>query len=189
MVAFTVVYDACVLYPAPLRDLLMRLALADLFRAKWTAAIHEEWITNVLAARADLARPQLERTRDLMNANVRDGLVEGYEYLITSIELPDQNDRHVVAAAIHARADAIVTFNLRDFPAAALAPLRLEALHPDDFIRQQIDLGMVAVLEAVRQHRASLRNPPKAVAEYLETLERQSLPKTVAALRGCAGLL
>ena len=69
MAAFTVVYDACVLYPAPLRDLLMRLALADLFRAKWTAAIHEEWITNVLAARADLARPQLERTRDLMNHN------------------------------------------------------------------------------------------------------------------------
>jgi len=172
MAAFTVVYDACVLYPAPLRDLLMRLALTDLFRAKWTNAIHED--------RPDLSRPQLERTRDLMNDKVRDGLVEGYEYLIPSIELPDPNDRHVVAAAIHARADAIVTFNLKDFPAAALAPLRFEALHPDDFIRHQIDLGMVAVLEAVRRHRASLRNPPKTTAEYLETLERQSLPKTVA---------
>lgn len=187
MAVFTVVYDACVLYPAPLRDLLMRLALTDLFRAKWTNAIHEEWITNVLAARADLTRMQLERTRDLMNANVRDGLVEGYEHLIASIELPDQNDRHVVAAAIHARADAIVTFNLWDFPVDALAPLRLRAMHPDDFIRYQIDLGLAAVLEAVRRHRASLRNPPKTAVEYLETLERQSLPKTVTALRSFVG--
>lgn len=188
MAAFTVVYDACVLYPAPLRDLLMWLAVTDLFRAKWTNAIHEEWISNVLKDRSDLTRAKLERVRDLMNENVRDGLVEGYEHLIPCVELPDQNDRHVVAAAIHARADAIVTFNLKDFPSSALAPLRLEALHPDEFIRYQIDLGLAAVLEAVRRHRATLRNPPKTAAEYLETLERQSLPKTVAALRGFAGL-
>lgn len=189
MTAFTVVYDACVLYPAPLRDLLMWLALTDLFRAKWTDAIHEEWIVNALEDRPHLTRAQLERTRDLMNANVRDGLVEGYEHLIPGITLPDPNDRHVVAAAVHARADAIVTFNLKDFPSAALAPLRLEALHPDEFIRYQIDLGIAAVLEAVQRHRASLRNPPKTTAEYLETLECQSLPKTVAALRGFAALL
>jgi len=177
MAAFTVVYDACVLYPAPLRDLLMRLALTDLFRAKWTDAIHEEWISNVLKDRPDLTRPQLERTRDLMNTHVRDCLVEGYEHLVPCIELPDPNDHHVVAAAIHARADAIVN------------PLRLESLHPDDFIRHQIDLDTAAVLVAAQRHRATLRNPPKTAAEYLETLERQSLPKTVAALRGFAGLL
>jgi predicted nucleic acid-binding protein len=189
MAAFTVVYDACVLYPAPLRDLLMRLALTDLFRAKWTDAIHEEWISNVLKDRPDLTRPQLERTRDLMNTHVRDCLVEGYEHLVPCIELPDPNDHHVVAAAIHARADAIVTFNLKDFPPAVLNPLRLESLHPDDFIRHQIDLDTAAVLVAAQRHRATLRNPPKTAAEYLETLERQSLPKTVAALRGFAGLL
>jgi predicted nucleic acid-binding protein len=189
MATFTVVYDACVLYPAPLRDLLMRLALADLFRAKWTDAIHEEWITNVLKDRPDLTRAQLERTRTLMNANVRDCLVDGYQHLIPCIELPDPNDRHVVAAAIHARADAIVTFNLKDFPPAVLSSLRLEVQHPDDFIRHQIDLDTAAVLVAVQRHRATLRTPPKTAVEYLETLERQSLPKTVAALRRYEGVI
>ena len=88
MANFTVVYDAKVLYPAPLRDLLMRLALTDLFRAKWTDDIHDEWICNVLAARPDLTREQLERTRELMNANVRDCVVEGYQNLIPGLELP-----------------------------------------------------------------------------------------------------
>jgi hypothetical protein len=71
---FTVVYDACVLYPAPLRDLLMRLALTDLYRARWSDQIHEEWITAVLRNRSDLSRQQLERTRSLMNAHVRDAI-------------------------------------------------------------------------------------------------------------------
>ena len=97
---FTVVYDACVLYPAPLRDLLMHLALTDLYRARWSDAIHDEWIRNVLAKRDDLTLQQLERTRQLMNSHVRDSLVTGFEYLIPSIALPDPDDRHVVAAAI-----------------------------------------------------------------------------------------
>ena len=75
----------------------MHLALTDLFRTKWSAAIHEEWIRNVLKARPDLKREQLERTRSLMDAHVRDCLVEGYEPLVESIELPDPNDRHVLA--------------------------------------------------------------------------------------------
>lgn len=112
----TVVYDACVLYPAPLRDLLMLLALADLVHARWSSRIHEEWMRGVLAARPDLRREQLERTRDLMDAYVRDGLVTGYEFLIPDLILPDPEDRHVLAAAIHSAADAIVTFNLDDFP-------------------------------------------------------------------------
>ncbi|HVM79005.1 MAG TPA: PIN domain-containing protein, partial [Stellaceae bacterium] len=128
MARFTVVYDACVLYPAPLRDLLLQLATANLFRAKWTGAIHDEWIRNLLAARPDLDPATLARTRELMDKAVPDSLVTGYEYLIPTIELPDPNDRHVVAAAIHARADAIVTSNLLDFPNGSLAPYNLEAI-------------------------------------------------------------
>ena len=109
MATFTALYDACVLYPAPLRDLLMRLALTDLFRARWTDAIHEEWIRNVLANRSDLKREQLERTRDLMNAHVRDCLVTGHENLIEGLNLPGPDDRHVLAAAIRAGAGVIVT--------------------------------------------------------------------------------
>ena len=74
---FTVIYDACVLYPAPLRDFLMRLALTDLFRARWSRDIHDEWIRNVLKDRADLTPLQLERTRNLMDSHVRDCLVTG----------------------------------------------------------------------------------------------------------------
>jgi len=119
---FTAIFDACVLYPAPLRDLLMSLALTGLFRAKWTAAIHEEWIGNLLRNRDDLTRPQLERTRDLMDRAVPDALVAGYEELIDPLTLPDPDDRHVLAAAIRGRADVIVTSNLKDFPETALKP-------------------------------------------------------------------
>jgi hypothetical protein len=72
---FTVIYDACVLYPAPLRDLLMQLALTELFRARWTDRIHDEWTRNVLKNRPDLTVAQLNRTRSMMNAAIEDALV------------------------------------------------------------------------------------------------------------------
>jgi predicted nucleic acid-binding protein len=187
--AFTALYDACVLYPAPLRDFLMQLALADRFRAKWTDAIHDEWIRNVLKQRPDLKPEQLQRTRELMNANVRDCLVEGYEPLIAGIALPDADDRHVLAAAIHARADVIVTFNLKDFPAATLKPYGLEAQHPDEFICHLIDLAPEAVTLAAQKCRARLKSPPKNTEEYLGILSVQQLPQTVAFLRQMDGLI
>src|SRR5262249_9025488 len=148
---FAALYDACVLYPAPLRDLLMHLALTDLFRAKWTNAIHDEWMRHVLADRPDLKREQIERTRDLMNAHVRDCLVEGYEALIPTLTLPDEQDRHVLAAAIHAGAEVIVTYNLRDFPKEALDPFGIAAQHPDDFICHLIELSPDLVRQAARR--------------------------------------
>jgi hypothetical protein len=186
---YTVIYDACVLYPAPLRDLLMQLATANIFRAKWTDQIQEEWITNLLDNRPDLSREQLDRTKALMKEAVPDCLVTGYEFLIERIELPDPNDRHVVAAAIRGQADAIVTVNLADLPAHALAPHNLEAIHPDDFITYQIDLNEAAVLTAAQTCRRRLKAPEKSVDEYLERLLAQSLPKTVAFLKGYANIL
>jgi hypothetical protein len=187
--AFTALYDACVLYPAPLRDLLMWLALTDLFRARWTNAIHEEWMRNVLKNRPDLTRAQLERTRDLMNANVRDCLVTGYEDLIDAVTLPDPDDRHVLAAAIRGRADVIVTFDLDDFPADAIQPYGVDAQHPDDFVTHLLDLAPTAVYRAVKRQREALKNPPKTPEELLETLERQRLVQTVARLRTAIDLL
>jgi predicted nucleic acid-binding protein len=186
---FTVIYDACVLYPAPLRDLLMHLALTDLFRARWTDAIHEEWIRGVLRDRPDLTLEQLHRTRDLMNSHVRDCLITGYESLVSGISLPDPEDRHVLAAAIRAGADLIVTYNLRDFPTDCLAPFGIEAQHPDEFLGFQLDLAVHVVCGAVKRHRASLRNPPKEVDDYLATLEAQGLAQTVATLRKFADLI
>lgn len=122
MSRFTVVYDACVLYPAPLRSFLMYLAVTDLYHARWTNDIHEEWMRNVVKDHADIPREQVERIRDLMNSHVRDCLVTGYEPLIGGLTLPHPDDRHVLAAAILCGADTIVTFNLKDFPEDALKP-------------------------------------------------------------------
>jgi predicted nucleic acid-binding protein len=185
----TVLYDACVLYSAPLRDLLMHLALTDLFRAKWSAHIHEEWIRSLLAARPDLTRERLERTRTLMDSYIRDCLVEGYEPLIDSLTLPDPDDRHVLAAAITGEATLIITFNLSDFPEAVLQPYGVEAWHPDAFIAHLMDLEPDIVCAAARKHRTSLKHPPKTVAEYLSTLERNGLPLTAARLQGYATLI
>lgn len=182
-VHFTVVYDACVLYPAPLRDFLMRLALTDLFRARWTDLIHDEWIRNVLKNRPDLKAADLARTRSLMNTHIRDCLVTGFEQHIPTIQLPDAGDRHVVAAAIQSGADLIVTFNLTDFPAPELKRYNLLAQHPDDFIFDLLDLDPAKVCEAAAAHRRSLRRPPKNVDEYLDTLQKQGLTQTVAQLR------
>ena len=184
---FTALFDACVLYPAPLRSLLMYLAETDLFRARWTDQIHDEWMRNVLLKTS--TREKLERTRDLMNAHVHDALVTGFEKLIPSLVLPDADDRHVLAAAIHGRADVIVTKNLRHFPAETLARYGIEAQHPDQFIRHLLDLDPFAVCEAVKNQRQSLQNPPMTVDEFLDCLERQDLPQTVAILRQFAETL
>jgi hypothetical protein len=107
--------DASVLYPALLRNLLMHLALRDLFQARWSDLVHEEWIAALLRNRPDLTFAQLTRTRRLMDENVDDALVGGYEHLMGEFTLPDPKDRHVLAAAIHGGASVIVTANLRDF--------------------------------------------------------------------------
>lgn len=175
----TVVLDACILYPAPLRDLFMHLALNDLFRAKWTEDIHEEWIRNVLENRPDLKRRQLERTRKLMDSNVRDCLVIGYQKIIHNLELPDENDRHVLVAAIKSKSDGIVTFNLKDFPKKHMGNYGLKVFHPDDFLVNLIESDPNKVYSSVKNQRLSLRNPSKNQAEYLENMGKQSIPKAI----------
>ena len=183
------VYDANILYPAPLRDLFIRLSQAGLVRAKWTDTIHEEWIRNVLKDNPRLSAERLARTRTLMNEAVRDCLVTGYEELIPSLDLPDPDDRHVLAAAIRCSAHVIVTYNLSDFPAETLARFDIEAQHPDDFLSSLLDVSPGAVCGAVKRQRESLRNPPKTAKELLITLESQGLTETVARLRQFADLL
>jgi hypothetical protein len=185
----TAVYDANILYPAPLRDLFIRLAQAGLVRAKWTETIHDEWLRNVLKDNPHLSPDRLARTRTLMDEAVRDCLVTGYEAVIDSLTLPDPNDRHVLAAAICAGAEVIVTYNLADFPTETLARFDLEALHPDDFLVALLDTAPGAVCAAVKRQRESLRNPPKTAQELLDTLEGQGLPQSVARLRTFIDLL
>lgn len=104
----------------------MELAVSDLYKARWTDDIHREWIDSLLRNVPERSREKLERTRDLMNENTRDCLIYGYECIIPSLELPDPNDRHVLAAAIVGRCDVIVTQNLKDFPEEVIRIFNIE---------------------------------------------------------------
>jgi hypothetical protein len=181
--AFIVVYDACVLYPAPLRDLLIRIACTGLVRARWSEAILDECFRNILRSRPDLDPSSLERTRSLMKRAVPDCLVEGYENLVDGLVLPDPDDRHVLAAAIRAGAQTVVTFNLKDFPEESIAAYGIEARHPDEFVLDQIDLAPGALVNVVSSQAQSLKNPTRTVPELLDTLRENGLVQSVARLR------
>jgi predicted nucleic acid-binding protein len=162
----------------------MYLAVTGIYRVKWSAEVQEEWISNLLLKREDLTREKLERTRELMERHAPDALVTGYQSLIAGLSLPDQNDRHVLAAAIRGKASVIITNNVKDFPAHELQIYDIEAQTPDDFINHLIGLYPAEVLQAAEEHRGSLKNPQKTSDEYLDTLNRQGLIDTVATLRG-----
>ena len=120
MALLTALLDANVLYPAGLRDFLLRLADQSLYAPLWSADIHAEWIGSVLADHPDHMEDVLERTRAVMDRHFPDAVVTGYSARAAGLDLPDPNDIHVLAAAIEGEADMIVTRNLRDFPADRL---------------------------------------------------------------------
>ena len=189
MTLVTALLDANILYPAPLRDIFLQLAVDDVFRAKWTSDIHREWIEALLRNEPHRNPAALERTRLLMDQATRDCLVTGYEALISALSLPDPDDRHVLAAAITARCDVIVTSNLQDFPKAAIAPYEIEVRHPDDFLSNHLDLMPGPFCEAVRKIRTRLVAPPLTVQDYLATLTGQRLVATAAELGQFSALL
>ena len=165
------------------------LAQKQLFRARWTDKIHDEWMENLLENRPDLQPARLARTRDLMNAAVPDCLVTGYEELIPALQLPDPDDRHVLAAAIRCNASVIVTFNQADFTLEALAPYYIETQSPDVFLLHLLDLHPAEVYLTLKERREALRNPPKSPAAFLDTLEQQRLPRSVLRLRDATDLI
>ena len=185
---YTAVLDANTLYPAPVRDLLLSLAVDGLYHARWTNRIHEEWTRNLVLKRPEI-EPRLAALVELMNRSVPDCFVDNYEALIPGLVLPDPDDRHVLAAAIAGHADAIVTFNLKDFPADALDPHQIEAIHPDDFILNQLELRPYEALAAVKKMRARLTRPPLTATELIATLERSGLPAAASHLRQAQALI
>jgi predicted nucleic acid-binding protein len=183
---FVVVYDSCVLYPAPLRDLLLSIAAAPgaTIQARWTDKILDETFDNILKDRKDLDPKKLANTRADMIEAVPDCLVTGYEGLIAGLGLPDPDDRHVLAAAIRANAQAIITFNLKDFPEAALAEYHIEPKHPDDFLVETLDLAEGLVVQATAEILGRLKKPPKTIHQLLDTYREQRLVQFVARMRG-----
>ena len=177
------VCDANVLYPAQLRDFLMRLALGEVFQAHWSERIHEEWTRNVHADYPDITWEDLQRIRELMNGALPGALVTGHEDRIEDLSLPDPGDRHVLAAAIHAGADCIVTFNVRDFPAAELETWGIEATRPDELARGLFDEMPDRIIEVASAHRRSLTRPSKSPEEYIQLLQGCGLEETARLLR------
>ncbi len=150
---FTVIYDANIFFGAFRRSLMLHLAEAGIFRARWTDDIHEEWITNLKERFPKIPIEELQRTRGLIDATVPDCLVRSYRSIAKALQLPDPNDAHVLAAAIKAGAQVIVTFNKRDFPPETLDEYDIEAQHPDDFILYQKEENLGLVIEKLRECR------------------------------------
>ncbi len=167
----------------------MYLSNTGLFRARWSNQIHDEWIRNLMKNNPSLQREQLERVKSLMNAHVPDCLVEEYESLISGLSLPDEDDRHVLAAAIKGQAEAIITFNLKDFPAEILSPLGVSAIHPDEFLSDMFEMDPSACIKAAQQQRRSLKKPPMTTGEFLDCLQKQRLPSFVSQLRAFEAIL
>ncbi|ASM75242.1 MULTISPECIES: PIN domain-containing protein [Roseobacteraceae] len=178
---YTAVLDASVLFPNMKRDLLLRFFEADLYRARWTEQIQQEWLTNAIARYAD-KEEQLKRTDALMREHFEDAWVEGYERFIETVVLPDRDDRHVVAAAIRINAQYIVTDNLKHFPEDTLGELDIERGSADKFLASTFEHYELEALSIIREHRANLRSNPKA-PEYLMNLISKGLPLLSARLK------
>lgn len=177
------IYDANVLYPSPLRDFLIRVAIEGLVAARWSERILDEVFRSVARDRPDLDSARLARTRQRMCDAVLDCMVTGFDELEEAITLPDVDDRHVVAAAVRAGASVIVTFNLRDFPDVEMARHGLVALHPDVFAVELLARSPAVVLEVLAMQAADLRSPPHSTMDVVASVEKCGLFRFGAALR------
>lgn len=170
---FSVVLDTCVLYPAHLRDTLLRLAERELFRPLWSQDILDELDRNLIAA--GIGTSSIKRLVAEMRGAFVDAEVEGYASLIPQMTC-DPKDRHVLAAAVRANAAAIVTFNLDDFPAGSLAEYRIDVLHPDQFLLDLLDLTPQTVADELEQQAKANRRDPKTLRSLLDALDRAGVP-------------
>lgn len=167
---YTVVLDACVLFPNVLRDTLLTLAEHELFRPLWSTAILDEVRRNVVAKR-NVDPAAFDRTLALMNKSFEGALVESWSPLTPELDLPDLDDRHVLAAAIVGGGQAIVTSNLADFPTNQLKPHDIDPVHPDEFLLDLLDLAPARVVKALVNQAQRFRNPAMDLSGLLARLE------------------
>ncbi|MPZ83165.1 MAG: PIN domain-containing protein [Actinophytocola sp.] len=177
--AFPALLDACVLIPIKLTDLLLRLAEANTYRPLWSQDVLDEVERNL--PRLDVAPDKAHRRVQQMRDTFPDALVTGYEALIPTMT-NHPKDRHVLAAAVRADAAVIVTHNVKDFPSSALLPYDIDAVHPDDFLLDQLDLYPAQTRRCVREQVAACQNPLITVAQLLSTLDK-TVPRFAAMIR------
>lgn len=175
---YSAVLDTCTLYPAYLRDTLLRCAAQDLFRPLWSADILDELDRNL----SDLIGASLAaRICNLLGQHFPDSIVTGYKPLIDAMAT-DLKDRHVLAAAVRGNADAVVTFNLKDFPASATDPYGVAVLHPDTLLLDLLHSSPEAFVSALWQQVAGYRNPRMRVIELAGRLATADCPGVAAAI-------
>jgi PIN domain len=189
LATFTALLDANVLYSMPVTDIVLELAATGLFRARWTEDIHDEWVRNVAADRPDILSEVVHRRRNKMDEAIPQALVTGYRPLIDKLNLPDANDRHVLAAAIVGRVDVIVTYNIKDFPENVLSPYGIEVQHPDEFLNHQRTLNETLFITCVKTIRDRLSKPKYDAEGYIGNLRKCHLQVVAAELEKVKALI
>ncbi len=189
MAVFSALFDSNVLYSIPVTDIVLELASTGLYRARWSDDIHKEWTQSVQADRPDLSLEVILRRQEQMDRALPQALVTGYEGIVEGLELPDPDDRHVLAAAIVGRCDVIVTFNLSHFPEEALAPYGIEAQHPDTFLNHQRSLNEPLFLACIKTIRARLSKPRYDADAYIDRLRKCQLPLLASELEKVRALI
>lgn len=175
-VKFKCVLDTNVIYPLWIRDLLMWFAYYELYTPQWSSTIFHEWVE--VMKRKGIDEVEAQKRAQKLNLAFPDALVKNYEPLIDSLKLPDPNDRHVVAAAIKANADLIITNNLKDFPEEYLSQFGLKAKNPDDFFTDIIDLNHEISVQAFKQLVLCKKNPPFDEFDVLDIFRNNGLVNT-----------
>jgi predicted nucleic acid-binding protein len=170
-----VIFDACILYPFHLRNIVVQIAVDRLVDARWSDEIHHEWIRNLVAGMPSIPVERLHITRKLMNDALPHATVTGYRAHLEAITLPDPDDRHVVAAAIAAGASVILTWNLRDFPTRELKKHGLVRQNPDVFLTALFDKAADLTLASLANARRNLSKTRISAADFIDTLRNQKL--------------
>jgi hypothetical protein len=171
------VFDACILYPFHLRNIVVQAAVDRLVEARWTDAIHDEWIRNLTANLPAIPIERLLITRRLMNDTLPTAMVSGCEKHIPRVTLPDPNDRHVVAAGIAANASFVLTWNLRHFPANELKKFGLRRITPDAFLAGLFDKIPDLMIASLANARRNLRKTQVSAPDFIGILKNQKLPQ------------
>ncbi len=179
--SFPVFFDTCTLYPATLCDTLLRIAEMGVYRPHWSDDVLEELRRN-LALIGTVGAEGANRRVAAMRAAFEDALVTGYEDLVPAMTC-DPKDAHVVAAAVVSECQVIVTFNLKDFPTRSLALHDLDAVHPDEFLLDQLDLHPRSVFQALSAQAQDSARPALTTFELMASLERCGAAQFAAELR------
>ncbi|TXL70958.1 PIN domain-containing protein [Vineibacter terrae] len=176
--------DACTLYPFHQRNILVQASVDGLYEARWTDEIHDEWTRNLLANAPAIPPGRLQIARQLMETVLPGARVANFHHHIDKLSLPDPGDRHVLAAAIEAKASLILTWNLRDFPATTLKRHGLMRQTPDAFLTGLYGQAPQLVVASLANARRNLSKSGVSAQGFLDLLKNQKLFRLEKHLQG-----